>query len=231
MTTLTKEELEKLVAVAQMVADMADGLDMAAEAEVLVIDGLDKYAALFQADDRDPKTMRALRVYNEAKSNHRRFVKEAHALRTLVAENATLRAERDAAQSELDDCIASDWPIWAKQIYNTLKEFGYRYDHFDGIDLPEDVSEFLRGFPENAASELMEQRDDALQELATLRASEALTQSRAERAAAYERAAEMIREYPHFMLMTPDQKKVCVHLAQVILALRDKPAISGGGDE
>ena len=61
--------------------------------------------------------------------------------------------------------------------------------------------------------------------VATLRAlSEALTQSRAERAAAYERAAEMIREYPHFMLMTPDQKKVCVHLAQVILALRDKPA-------
>ena len=44
------------------------------------------------------------------------------------------------------------------------------------------------------------------------------------RDAAYERAAEMIREYPHFMLMTPDQKKVCVHLAQVILALRDKPA-------
>ena len=31
MTTLTKEELEKLVAVAQMVADMADGLDMAAQ--------------------------------------------------------------------------------------------------------------------------------------------------------------------------------------------------------
>ena len=61
--------------------------------------------------------------------------------------------------------------------------------------------------------------------VATLRAlSAALTQSRAERAAAYERAAEMIREYPHFMLMTPDQKKVCVHLAQVILALRDKPA-------
>ena len=29
----------------------------------------------------------------------------------------------------------------------------------------------------------------------------------------------MIREYPHFMLMTPDQKKVCVHLAQVIRAL------------
>lgn len=56
--------------------------------------------------------------------------------------------------------------------------------------------------------------------VATLRAlSAALTQSRAERAAAYERAAEMIREYPHFMLMTPDQKKVCVHLAQVIRAL------------
>lgn len=49
--------------------------------------------------------------------------------------------------------------------------------------------------------------------------SAALTQSRAETAAAYERAAEMIREYPHFMLMTPDQKKVCVHLAQVIRAL------------
>ena len=86
---------------------------------------------------------------------------------------AMLTGARDAAQSELDDCLASDWPIWATQIYNTLKEFGYRYDHFDGIDLPEDVSEFLRGFPENAASELMEQRDDALQELATLRASEA----------------------------------------------------------
>ena len=79
-------------AVAQMVADMADGLDMAAEAEVLVIDGLEKYVTLFQADDRDTKTMRALRVYNEAKSNHRRFVNEACALRTLAAENATLRA-------------------------------------------------------------------------------------------------------------------------------------------
>lgn len=98
----------------------------------------------------------------------------ADMLTTLAAENATLRAERDEAQSELDDYHASDWPIWAKQIYNTLKEFGYRYDHFDGIDLPEDVSEFLRGFPENAASELMEQRDDALQELATLRAEQAM---------------------------------------------------------
>ena len=38
-------------------------------------------------------------------------------------------------------------------------------------------------------------------------------------AAAYEAAAEMISEYPHFMLMTPDQKKVCVHLAQVIRTL------------
>ena len=82
-------------AVAQMVADMADGLDMAAEAEVLVIDGLAKYADMFLADDRDPKTMRALRVYNEAKSNHRRFVTEAAALRTLAAENATLRAENE----------------------------------------------------------------------------------------------------------------------------------------
>ena len=97
MTTLTKEELEKLVAVTQMVADMADGLDMAAEVEVLVINGLDKYAALFQADDRDPKTMRALRVYNEAKSNHRRFVKDAYALRTLAAENTMLRASEAAA--------------------------------------------------------------------------------------------------------------------------------------
>ena len=82
-------------AVAQMVAGMADGLDMAAEAEVLVIDGLEKYVTLFQADDRDTKTMRALRVYNEAKSNHRRFVNEACALRTLAAENATLRAENE----------------------------------------------------------------------------------------------------------------------------------------
>lgn len=54
----------------------------------------------------------------------------------------------------------------------------------------------------------------------TLRAlSAALTQSRASEAAAYEAVAEMISEYPHFMLMTPDQKKVCVHLAQVIRSL------------
>ena len=87
--------------VAQMVAGMADGLDMAAEAEVLVIDGLEKYVTLFQADDRDTKTMRALRVYNEAKSNHRRFVNEACALRTLAAENATLRASEAAALEAL----------------------------------------------------------------------------------------------------------------------------------
>ena len=87
--------------VAQMVAGMADGLDMAAEAEVLVIDGLEKYVTLFQADDRDTETMRALRVYNEAKSNHRRFVNEACALRTLAAENATLRASEAAALEAL----------------------------------------------------------------------------------------------------------------------------------
>ena len=94
-------------AVAQMVADMADGLDMAAEAEVLVIDGLEKYAALFQADDRAPKTMRALRVYNEAKSNHRRFVNEAYALRTLAAENATLRASEAAATYKLNEMLGT----------------------------------------------------------------------------------------------------------------------------
>ena len=79
------------------------------------------------------------------------FVKGNVVVATLRALSAALtqsRAERAAAQSELDDCLASDWPIWATQIYNTLKEFGYRYDHFDGIDLPEDVSEFLRGFPD-----------------------------------------------------------------------------------
>ena len=118
----------------------------------------------------------------------------ADMLTTLAAENATLRAERDEAQSELDDYHASDWPIWAKQIYNTLKEFGYRYDHFDGIDLPEDVSEFLRGFPENAASELMEQRDDALQELATLRASEAAAMERITVLTEYERKVVQMKE-------------------------------------
>jgi len=62
--------------------------------------------------------------------------------------------------------------------------------------------------------------------VATLRAlSAALTQSRAERAAAYERAAEMIREYrptgpnaKHFVDV------LVVDIAAAILALRDKPA-------
>lgn len=90
-----------LTAEVATVLEMADGLDMAAEAEVLVIDGLAKYADMFLADDRDPKTMRALRVYNEAKSNHRRFVNEAHALRALT----TQLAERDA---DLRDADAQD---------------------------------------------------------------------------------------------------------------------------
>ena len=183
MTTLTKEELEKLVAVAQMVADMADGLDMAAEAEVLVIDGLDKYAALFQADDRDPKTMRALRVYNEAKSNHRRFVKEAYALRTLAAENATLRAENE----ELD---------------------------------------FLRheGGPDSVAAMEIE--------LATLRASEAAANARADQArdaALVEAAAVAIARKGNgeATLDHPYDKgylAACDSCAASILALRDKPA-------
>ncbi len=151
--------------------------------------------------------------YHDLKEAH-----QAERLTAIAAENATLRAERDAAQSELDDCLASDWPIWATQIYNTLKEFGYRYDHFDGIDLPEDVSEFLRGFPENAASELMEQRDDALQELATLRASEAAANARAEQA----RDAALVEAAARF----PDHRHPWPPHAirEAILALRDKPA-------
>mgnify|MGYP003397029817 CR=1 FL=1 len=92
-------------AVAQMVADLTDGLDMAAEAEVLVIDGLEKYVTLFQADDRDTKTMRALRVYNEAKNNHRRFVNEACALRAIAAENASLRAEQAMLKFDIDKML------------------------------------------------------------------------------------------------------------------------------
>mgnify|MGYP007112141749 FL=1 len=69
--------------------------------------------------------------------------------------------------------------------------------------------------------------------VATLRAlSAALTQSRAERAAAYERAAEAAIKYrptgpnaKHFVDV------LVVDSAAAILALRDKPAIAGGGDE
>lgn len=47
----------------------------------------------------------------------------------------------------------------------------------------------------------------------------ALAQSRAETAAAFDAAAQLVSEYPHIMLMTPDQKRVCVHLSQVLRAL------------
>jgi hypothetical protein len=65
---------------------MANGLDMAAEAEELIISGLELYVAKFQDGDKSDKTMRALRVYNEAKSNWRRFAEESAALRALAGE-------------------------------------------------------------------------------------------------------------------------------------------------
>lgn len=94
--------------------EMANGLDMAAEAEMLVVNGLAKYVEMFMSNDRDPKTMRALRVYNDAKSNHRRFVKDALDIRTLAIHLADRDSELARVTMSRDDWMGDAKAAWAK---------------------------------------------------------------------------------------------------------------------
>ncbi len=77
--------------------------------------------------------------------------------------------------AERDDARVGPWPTWAESILTVLREFGYRFD--DIIDLPEEVSNYLRDYPDSAVNGLIEDRDDA-----TARAETAEKERDAERA-------------------------------------------------
>lgn len=74
----------------------------------------------------------------------------------------------------LHDAQNFPWPQWASSILNTLKEFGWRFD--DMIDLPEELANYMREYPDSAVEGLIEQRDDAQAEIARLTASNAAWQ-------------------------------------------------------
>ena len=83
---------------------------------------------------------------------------------TLSADLIRLRAENEALRAERDDAQSGTWPQWARTILSFLQEFGWRFD--DLIDLPEELENYLREYPDSAVDGLQEQ-------VSTLRASEA----------------------------------------------------------
>ena len=62
-------------------------------------------------------------------------------------------AAKDARIAELEE----HWPQWARSILSTLQEFGWRFD--DMIDLPEELENYLNGYPDSAVEGLLEERD------------------------------------------------------------------------
>lgn len=65
--------------------EMAEGLEAAAFAEQIVMDGLKPWVDRFEANDKDKEVYRYLRIYNDATANRRRYAKEAMALRSALA--------------------------------------------------------------------------------------------------------------------------------------------------
>jgi hypothetical protein len=70
----------------EILSDIAAGYESAAYAETFVMEGLKPDVEKFHANDRDETTMRRLRVYNEARGNFERMVREAAAIRHALAE-------------------------------------------------------------------------------------------------------------------------------------------------
>ena len=109
------------------------------------------------------------------------FGKAAMILRALAQRCADL----EALNETLLERSESVWPKWAETILNTLKDFGYRFD--DLIDLPEEVENFLNGYPDSSTCCLLEQRDDAI-----ARAERAEVERDAIAAAMVEAAADIL---------------------------------------
>lgn len=65
--------------------EIAEECEAAAAAEQLVIDGFQADVDRFLADDRDPTTMRRLRIYNDARTNRRWAAKQALAARYALS--------------------------------------------------------------------------------------------------------------------------------------------------
>lgn len=64
--------------------ELCEGWEAAAEAEAAVVAALEPYRLRFSEGDRQPETMRRLRVLNEARRNHDNFWRDAIALRWLL---------------------------------------------------------------------------------------------------------------------------------------------------
>ena len=75
--TLSEESRDRL-------KELAEGYEAAAFAEQLVMDGLAVYRDKFLDNDRDPFTMRCLRIYNDAQTNRRNYSKDAIAVREAL---------------------------------------------------------------------------------------------------------------------------------------------------
>jgi hypothetical protein len=74
-------------------------------------------------------------------------------------EAAAAAEEADQARSDADE--AAIWPAWAQQMLKLLKKYGYEFDEIDGVDLPQDMADWLESYKDSA--ELS--RDAALKRL------------------------------------------------------------------
>ncbi len=76
---------------------------------------------------------------------------------------AEARSEIERLKDAVTDAQSSPWPQWAASILAVLKEFGWRFD--DLIDLPEELTNYLREYPDSAVDGLLEQIDNLQEDL------------------------------------------------------------------
>lgn len=75
--------------------------------------------------------------------------------RDALANITDLEARLAASEDKLYDAQSGPWPQWAASILACLKDFGWRFD--DLIDLPDELGNYLRDYPDSAVTGLQEQ--------------------------------------------------------------------------
>lgn len=72
-----------------------------------------------------------------------------------LARITDLETRLAASEDKLYDAQSGPWPQWAASILACLKDFGWRFD--DLIDLPDELGNYLRDYPDSAVTGLQEQ--------------------------------------------------------------------------
>jgi hypothetical protein len=85
----------------------------------------------------------------------------------LTKEAADAGEEADQARSDAEE--ADVWPDWARQMLSLLEKYGYRLEHGDEIDLPQEMAEWLNGYDnDNACRDAVARAEAAERKLADI---------------------------------------------------------------